>query len=68
MIFVKKVFKTFGENKIKARKLYYDRLRGKFMAITIAVKWKNLKKRYGPNQSNINLKRIRHALTLKGQS
>jgi len=37
------------------------------MAITIAVKWKNMRKRFGPDEYYINTNRIRHCLSYKGQ-
>ena len=37
------------------------------MAITIAMKWKNMRKRFGPDEYYINTNRIRHCLSYKGQ-
>ena len=66
-VYIKKIFKKVSSNLVIARKNYHTRLRGRWLAMLIAIKWKNKHKKYGPNMMVYDLNRIRQRLTFTAQ-
>ena len=57
--FLKKVFVRAAENLVVARARYQNMLRGRWLAVTIATRWKNKAKRYGAGVPVYHENRIR---------